>query len=81
MEKIKKRKHLIAATASYHGDLIKDFYQFTWNKQNVNYFDQNNKFNGFLVPGSGRIKKIYIIRNWFKNKYSRIKNFFRFCKF
>ena len=27
---LKKRTHVISATASYHGDLIKDDYQFTW---------------------------------------------------
>ena len=27
---LKKRKHIISASASYHGDLIKNDYQFTW---------------------------------------------------
>ena len=34
-EKVEKRKHVIAATASYHGDLIYDDYQFTWGGQSV----------------------------------------------
>ena len=32
---MKKRTHLIAATASYHGDLIKGDYQFTFGGSSV----------------------------------------------
>ena len=80
-EKIEKRKHLITATASYHGDLIKDSYQFTWNKENVNYLDQNNKFNGFLVPGSGRIKKFILLETGLKINTPELKTFLNFVNF
>ena len=78
---IKKIKHLITATASYHGDLIKDSYQFTWNKENVNYLDQNNKFNGFLVPGSGRIKKFILLETGLKINTPELKTFLDFVNF
>ena len=82
IQKIKeKRKHLITATASYHGDLIKDSYQFTWNKENVNYLDQNNKFNGFLVPGSGRIKKFILLETGLKINTPELKTFLDFVNF
>ena len=32
---LKKRTHIITASASYHGDLIKNDYQFTWGGQSV----------------------------------------------
>ena len=78
---LKKRKHIITASASYHGDLIKDFYQFTWNKENVNYLDQNNKFNGFLVPGSGRIKKFILLETGLKINTPELKTFLDFVNF
>ena len=78
---IKKIKHLITATASYHGDLIKDSYQFTWNKENVNHLDQNNKFNGFLVPGSGRIKKFILLETGLKINTPELKTFLDFINF
>ena len=81
IEKIEKRKHLIAATASYHGDLIKDSYQFTWNKENANYLDQNNKFNGFLVPESGRIKKFILLETGLKINTPELKTFLDFVNF
>ena len=37
-EKVEKRKHVIAVTASYHGDLIKDDYQFTFGGQSVKIY-------------------------------------------
>ena len=80
-EKINKRKHLIAATASYHGDLIKNSYQFTWNKENANYLDQNNKFNGFLVPESGRIKKFILLETGLKINTPELKTFLDFVNF
>ena len=78
---LKKRKHIITASASYHGDLIKDSYQFTWNKENVNYLDQNNKFNGFLVPGSGRIKKFILLETGLKINTPELKTFLDFVNF
>ena len=78
---LKKRKHIITASASYHGDLIKDSYQFTWNKENLNYLDQNNKFNGFLVPGSGRIKKFILLETGLKINTPKLKTFLDFVNF
>ena len=80
-EKINKRSHIISATASYHGDLIKDSYQFTWNKENANYLDQNNKFNGFLVPESGRIKKFILLETGLKINTPELKTFLDFVNF
>ena len=65
-EKINKRKQLIAASASYQGDLIKDVYQFTWGNENKGFFNRYNKFNGFLVPGHGRIKKFVVLETGLK---------------
>ena len=48
-----KRTHIIAVNATYHGDLIRFKYQFN--------FGGNKAYNsttGFLVPHSGRIRKI-----------------------
>ena len=50
-EKFKKRTHIIAIHASYHVDLIRGEYQFTFG-------GSKNKNTGFLIPHSGRIKKI-----------------------
>ena len=52
-EKINKRKHLIAATASYQGELIKGEYQFSFG-------GGAGEKAGFLMPQSGRIKDIKI---------------------
>ena len=46
-------RHLIAAHASYHGDLIKDKYQFTFAGNKA-----HDSTTGFLVPHLGRIRKI-----------------------
>ena len=49
----RERKHLIVVTAYYYGYLIKDKYQVTFNTPAV---DQS--IRGFIIPYSGRIKKI-----------------------
>ena len=51
----KEMHHIIAATACYHGDLIKDDYQFTFGGNSVN--EIYNIYNGFLMPHSGYIKR------------------------
>ena len=54
-----ERTHIIAVNASYHGDLIKDDYQFTFGGNSVKT-DKTNKhrmYNGFLIPHSGYIKR------------------------
>ena len=48
-----KKTHIIAVHASYHGDLIKGEYQFTFGGTKA-----HNSTTGFLVPHSGRIRKI-----------------------
>ena len=60
-EKIDKRKHLITANASYHGDLIAGDYQFTWGGQSMTSYKKHDVFNGFLVPSSGKIKKFDVL--------------------
>ena len=65
-EKIKKRKHLIEVHASYHGDLIKGDYQFTWAGQSMNSYKKHDMFSGFMVPSSGYIKKFVVFATGFK---------------
>ena len=48
-----KKTHIIAVHASYHGVLIKGKYQFTFGGNKA-----HNSTTGFLVPYSGRIRKI-----------------------
>ena len=50
-----KRPHIIAVNANYKGLLRKDTYQFTFGGNLVSGLD-----TGFLVPQSGRIKKIRV---------------------
>ena len=52
-EKLNKRKHLITVSTYYCGDLIKGEYQFPFGGNTC-------KFSGFLMPQSGRIKRIEI---------------------
>ena len=65
-EKIEKRKQLIAASASYHGDLIKGDYQFTWGGQSNATYKKHDLFSGFLVPSSGYIKKFILLNTGLK---------------
>ena len=60
-EDFKKRTHIISATASYHGDLTAGEYQFTWGGQSMTSYKKHDVFNGFLVPSSGKIKKIDVL--------------------
>ena len=48
-----KKTHIIAVNASYHGDLIRFKYQFNFGEHKA-----YNSTTGFLVPHSGRIRKI-----------------------
>ena len=63
---IEKRKQLIVASASYHGDLISGDYQFTWGGQSMNSYKKHDMFSGFLVPSSGYIKKIVLLTTGLK---------------
>ena len=60
-EDLKKRTHIISATASYHGDLTAGEYQFTWGGQSMTLYKKHDVFNGFLVPSSGKIKKFDVL--------------------
>ena len=60
-EKIEKRKQLIAASASYHGNLISGKYQFTWGGQSNATYEKHDNYNGFLIPQSGYIKSFTLL--------------------
>ena len=71
---LKKRKHIISASASYHGDLIKNDYQFTWGGQSVTSYKKHDVFNGFLVPSSGYIKNVAFLETGLKFNVEKIKS-------
>ena len=71
---LKKRTHIITASASYHGDLIKGNYQFTWSGQNKALYKKHDMFNGFLVPSSGYIKKFVVLDTGLKFNFPENKN-------
>ena len=68
-EDLKKRTHIISATASYYGDLTAGEYQFTWGGQSMTSYKKHDVFNGFLVPSSGKIKKIDVLVTGLKNSF------------
>ena len=70
---LKKRTHIISASASYHGDLIKGNYQFTWSGKSEDSF-KHDMFNGFLVPSSGYIKKFVVLDTGLKFNFPENKN-------
>ena len=70
---LKKRTHIISASASYHGDLKKGDYQFTWGGQSV-YSYKHDMFNGFLVPSSGYIKKFVVLDTGLKFNFPEDKD-------
>ena len=55
-----KRTHIIAAYASYHGDLIKGDYQFTFGGNSEKSYRKHDIYNGFLMPHSGYIKRFVL---------------------
>ena len=71
---LKKRKHIIAASASYHGDLIKGDYQFTFGGQSMNSYKKHDVFSGFLVPSSGYIKSFIVLDTGLKLNIPKNKN-------
>ena len=71
---LKKRKHIISASASYHGDLIKNDYQFTWGGQSVTSYKKHDVFNGFMVPSSGYIKDVVFLDTGLKFNVEKIKS-------
>ena len=73
-EGLKKRKHIITASASYHGDLIKGDYQFTWGGQSKTSYKKHDVFSGFLVPSRGYIKNIAFTQTGLKFNVEKIKS-------
>ena len=71
---LKKRKHIITASASYHGDLIKGDYQFTFGGQSKTSYKKHDVFSGFLVPSSGYIKNIAFTQTGLKFNMEKIKS-------
>ena len=66
-EKINKRKHLIAIHSSYTGPLIKNKEQFTFGGNDI-----KNEYTGFLMPHSGRFKKIKMKTSITKKKFEDV---------
>ena len=64
------KKKLIAAHASYHGDLIKGDYQFTFGGSK-----KHDIFNGFLMPWGGYIKRFVLEPTGFKFSNDKYTNF------
>ena len=73
-EGLKKRKHIITASASYHGDLIKGDYQFTWGGQSKTSYNKHDVFSGFLVPSRGYIKNVAFTQTGLKFNVEKIKS-------
>ena len=73
-EGLKKRKHIITASASYHGDLIKGDYQFTWGGQSKTSYKKHDVFSGFLVPSRGYIKNVAFTQTGLKFNVEKIKS-------
>ena len=71
---LKKRKHVITTSASYHGDLIKGDYQFTWGGQSKTSYKKHDVFSGFLVPSSGYIKNVAFTQTGLKFNVEKIKS-------
>ena len=72
---LKNRTRIISATASFHGDLIPGDYQFIWGGHSVETHTYHAKFNGFLVPESGKLKKFVVLDTGMKFFYSKDDNF------
>ena len=73
IEKIDKRKQLITASASFHGDLIAGDYQFTWGGQSMSSYKKHDVFNGFLVPRKGKLKNFVVLDTGLKFNVGKIK--------
>ena len=74
-EKIEKKKILLSANASYHGDLINGDYQFTWGGQSMAFYKKHDMFNGFLVPRKGKLKKFTVLVTGLKFNVGKNKSF------
>ena len=58
---LKKRTHIISASASFQGDLIAGDYQFTWGGQSMASYKKHDVFNGFLVPRKGKLENFVVL--------------------
>ena len=56
----RKHKPIIVAHASYHGELIRGNYQFTFGGSSVESYRKHDIYNGFLMPHSGYIKRFVL---------------------
>ena len=76
-----KRTHIIAAHASYQGDLIKGDYQFTFGGSSVKSYKKHDIFNGFLMPWGGYIKCFVSSEDtgfkFSSDKYNNLSDFVR----
>ena len=73
-------RHLIAAHASYHGDLTKGHYQFTFGGSSLQSWEKHDLFNGFLMPHSGYVKRFVLENTGFKFWSSRYNNLVDFVR-
>ena len=73
-------RHLIAAHASYHGDLTKGHYQFTFVGSSLKSWEKHDVFNGFLMPHSGHVKRFVLEDTGFKFSSSRYDNLVDFVR-
>ena len=73
-------RHLIAAHASYHGDLTKGHYQFTFGGSSVKSWEKHDIFNRFLMPHSGYVKRFVLEDTGFKFSSSRYDNLVDFMR-
>ena len=58
---LKKRTHIISASASFQGDLIAGDYQFIWGGQSMASYKKHDVFNGFLVPRKGKLENFVVL--------------------
>ena len=65
-EKLEKRGHLIAVHANYTGHLIPNKFQFSFGGN-----EGKNSITGFLIPQSGRIKKIKMRTPFNKENFNK----------
>ena len=72
-------RHLIAAHASYHSDLTKGHYQFTFGGSSVKSWEKH-VFNGFLIPHSGYVKRFVLEDTGFKFSSSRYDDLVDFVR-
>ena len=76
-----KRTHFIAAHASYHGDLIKGDYQFTFAGSSVKSYKKHDIFNGLLMAWGGYIKRFVSSEDtgfkFSSDKYANLSDFFK----